>query len=97
MPGYAFEFAAYLDSEKQDVTVLWIFNPPVLDDLESTYKPDGHVSGITSIVDTPPIFMVKSPKGACSIIIHLAVAESMLRRNILGLKLTRLPVHTRPR
>jgi hypothetical protein len=90
MPGYHFELAAYLDSVKPDFTALWIFNPPVRSDFEVTYRTDGHVSQITPTDDMPHIFMVKSPKGIRSIIIHLAVAESMLRRNIYGLKLTRL-------
>jgi len=36
------------------------------------------------------VYGEESPKGIRSIIIHLAVAESMLRRNIIGLKLTRI-------
>jgi uncharacterized protein YjbI with pentapeptide repeats len=90
MPGFIFELASYLDFVKQDVTTLWIFNPPVLSNIEAAYRADGHVSHITPTEDMPRIFMVKSPKGIRSIIIHLAVAESMLRRNIYGLKLTRI-------
>ena len=90
MPGYNFELAAYLDSEKQDVITLWTFNPPVCGDFETVYRTDGHVSHITPTDDMPRIFMVKSPKGIHSIIVHLTVAESMLRRNIYGLKLTRI-------
>ena len=91
MPGFSFELAAYLDSAKSDVTALWLFNPPVYSDFQSTFRTDGTVSHVNTIdTDMPRIFMVKSPKGIRSIIIHLAVAESMLRRNICGLKLTRL-------
>jgi uncharacterized protein YjbI with pentapeptide repeats len=91
LPGYGFELAAYLDSAKPIVTALWIFNPQVCSDFEAVYRTDGHVSHLTLTgVDTPRIFIVKSPKGIRSIIIHLAVAESMLRRNICGLKLTRI-------
>jgi len=91
MPGYNFELAVYMDSENPDVTALWIFNPPAYSDFEVAFRTDGHVSHITPANDDiPRIFMVKSPKGIRSIIIHLAVAESMLRRNIYGLKLTRI-------
>ena len=94
MPGYSFELAAYQDSSKPVVTPLWIFNPPVCSDFEAVYKTDGHVSHIAfTNTDTPRIFIAKSPKGIRSIIIHLAVAESMLRRSICGLKLTRILEH----
>ena len=91
MPGYNFELAAYLDSAKPVVTALWILNPQICSDFEAVYRTDGHVSHLALTgADTPRIFIVKSPKGIRSLIIHLAVAESMLRRNICGLKLTRI-------
>jgi len=91
MPGDNFELAAYLDSEKQAVTVLWLFNPPICSDFEAAFRTDGHVSHMANTsADSPRIFIVKSPKGVRSTIVHLAVAESMLRRNIYGLKLTRI-------
>ena len=91
MPGYHFELAAYIDTLKPDVTALWIFKPKTYFNFQATYRNDGNISHITTPnVDTPRIFAIKSPKGVRSIIVHIAVAESILRRNIFGLKLTRL-------
>lgn len=38
----------------------------------------------------PGILRIRSPKGAACIIVHLSIAESMLRRGICGLELVRL-------
>ena len=38
----------------------------------------------------PGILRVRSPKGTVFIIVHLSVAESLLRRGICGLELMRL-------
>lgn len=39
---------------------------------------------------SPGIFRIRSPKGTVFLIVHLSVAESILRRGICGLELVRL-------
>lgn len=39
---------------------------------------------------SPGIFRIRSPKGSIFIIVHLSVAESILRRGICGVELVRL-------
>ena len=91
MPGYNFELAAYMGQEKKDVTPLWLFDPPANSDFHANYRTDGYVSHITPLDKKMPfIFTARSPKGIRSIVVQLAVAESMLRRSIFGVKLTRL-------
>jgi hypothetical protein len=58
---------------------------------DTVFRNDGIVKRIFLGNDFPPvIFKVKSPRGVVSDIVHISVAESLLRRKYLGLKLTRI-------
>jgi len=91
MPKYDFQPVVYLDVEKQEQSVFWRFRPPTYGDYEATYRNDGiimHISFPNN--DAPIVFTARSPKGVRSIVVRMAVAESTLRRCILGLKFTKL-------
>ena len=91
MPKYDFQPVVYLDTSKGEQMVFWRFRPPAYDGYEADYKNDGVVSHISFMGDRYPIvFTARSPKGVRSIVVRLAVAESALRRCILGLKFTRV-------
>jgi len=91
MPKYDFSPVVYLDTAKEEQMVFWRFRPPQYDDYEASYRNDGTVSHIAFRDDRYPIaFTARSPRGKRSIIVRLAVAESALRRCILGLKFTRV-------
>ena len=91
MPKYDFQPVVYLDIEKQEQAVFWRFRPPLYEDYQAVYRNDGIVSQITFPDNNAPImFSTRSPKGVRSIVVRMAVAESTLRRCILGLKFTKV-------
>jgi len=91
MPKYDFQPVVYLDIEKQEQVVFWRFRPPVYAKFEADYRNDGIVSQISFPDNNAPIiFTARSPKGTRSIVVRMAVAESTLRRCILGLKFTKV-------
>ena len=89
IPGHNFETVVYLSSDRAEQAVFWKFNPPLYRDYRAAYRNEGIVSHISFSNDHAPItFTAKSPKGVGSIVVRMAVAESALRRGILGLKFT---------
>jgi len=93
MPKYYFVPVVFLDTKKQEQIGFWRFTPPILSPAyyQADYKNTGVISGISVTREIMPVvFSVRSPKGVWSVVVHAAVAESMLRRGILGLRLTRL-------
>ena len=86
-----FEPVVYLDAEKQEQAVFWRFAPPVYENYKAIYKNNGVPSHISfhEPEDAPILFTAKSPRGVRSVIISMAVAESALRRGILGVKFTK--------
>lgn len=91
MPKYEFEPVVYLEPVKDDQLIFWRFQPMYYADYQAVYRNDGIVSHITFLDDcTPIVFTVRSPKGVRSIAVRMAVAESVLRRSILGLKFTKI-------
>jgi len=91
MPKYDFQPVVYLDMEKQEQMVFWRFRPPPYDEYEATFRNDGIISHISFPNNDAPIaFTARSPRGVRSIVVRMAVAESALRRCILGLKFTKL-------
>ena len=68
----------------------WKFAPDVYG-VNAVFRADGIVSHITfNNNNIPLIFTVLSPRKERSVVVNLAVAESIFRRKILGLKLTGL-------
>ena len=91
LPKYDFQPVVYLDAAKNDQMIFWRFRPPTYDDYDVVYRNDGIVSHITFRDERYPIvFTARSPRGVRSIVVRLAVAESTLRRCILGVKFTKV-------
>ncbi|MCL1790362.1 MAG: hypothetical protein FWG40_03235 [Peptococcaceae bacterium] len=91
VPQHQFEPIVYWDKEKGEQAIFWRFRPPIYNDFQAAYRNDGLVSHISfPNNNTPLVFTARSPKGVRSIVVCLAVAESALRRGILGLKFTKL-------
>jgi len=82
----------YVDMETGMQEVFWKMDLYEWKQLEGTvFRSDGIVKNISLGDYCPPvIFKVKSPRGVISDIVHISVAESLLRRKYLGLKLTRV-------
>ena len=82
----------YVDIEAGMQEVFWqmdLFEYIELKD--AVFRNDGMVKKLSLDKDPPPvIFKIKSPRGTVSDIVHISVAESLLRRKYYGLKLTRL-------
>ena len=88
---FNFESVIYSSSDGSEHAIFWKFNPPIYTDCQASYRNDGIVSHIAFTNDRAPIaFTTCSPKGVRSIVVRMAVAESALRRGILGLKFTKV-------
>jgi hypothetical protein len=91
MPKYDYVPVVYLDLPKKEQLVVYRFEPSHFDNCQATYRNDGVLSHITLYSKAAPIiFTAKSPKGVCSIVVNMAVAESILRRKILGVSFTKV-------
>jgi len=91
MPRYDFQPVVYLDMEKAEQAIFWRFRPPEYQEYQAVFRNDGVVSHITFLNNMAPVvFSARSPKGVRSIAVRMAVAESALRRCILGVKFTKL-------
>ncbi|MCL2151761.1 MAG: hypothetical protein FWH57_02200 [Oscillospiraceae bacterium] len=91
MTRYNFQPVVYLDFEKKEQVVFWRFKPPIYEEFKADFRNDGIISRIAfNNNDAPLIFTARSPKGIRSIVVRMAVAESALRRCILGLKFTKI-------
>ena len=91
LPKYEFTPVVIINNEKEEQTEYWKFKPSLLEEYQAQYRNDGIVSHI-SFPDEhiPPAFTVRSPKRIDTIAVEMAIAESALRRNILGLKFTKI-------
>jgi hypothetical protein len=88
---YHFEPVVYLDMSSKENINFFRFNPPEYEGCITTFRNDGIVSRIIfTDADVPLMFTVRSPKGVRSIIMKIAVAESILRRRILGVEFTKV-------
>lgn len=77
------------ESVKKDKKTFWKFNPPVYEGCSVEYN-NGTISKILFISNTIPLaFTICSPEKKY-VMVRLAMAESILRRGILGLKFTRM-------
>jgi hypothetical protein len=89
MPNCVSKPVVYLDTGKNEQAIYWRFKPPVYEDIKADFRSDGIVSEIIFLnSNAPSMFTVISPKGVRSIAVRVAVAESILRRGILGLTFT---------
>lgn len=91
MPKYDFQPVVYLDCANGEQLVFWRFSPALYEDCSADFRNDGIVSHISFPNNNAPIvFTMRSPKGIRSILVRMAVAESTLRRSILGLSFTQV-------
>ncbi|MCL2153893.1 MAG: pentapeptide repeat-containing protein [Oscillospiraceae bacterium] len=91
MPKYDFEPIIFSDTDKEGQMVFWRFKPPYFEDFKAVYRNDGIISRISyPITNAPIVFAARSPKGVRSIVVRMAVAESAVRRGILGVKFTKI-------
>ena len=91
MPKYDFQPVIYMDSPKNEIMVFWRFKPSLYCDYQADFRPNGIVSQISFPEKIGPlVFTVRSHKGVQSTVVRLAVAESILRRCIFGVKFTRI-------
>ena len=93
MPFYEFDSVpfVFMSEDRAKTALYWKFDAPVFERFNAAYRNDGMISHIKlNDNKTPLIFTAISPEGMRSMVVHLAVAESALRRSILGIKFTRL-------
>lgn len=95
LPEQFWRPCVFVDPKKKEQVTFWFL--PAL-----PYVPSKVVfasNGIPSAVyvdekdfaeKSPGIFRIRNPKGAVFIVVHLSIAESILRRGICGLELVRL-------
>jgi uncharacterized protein YjbI with pentapeptide repeats len=89
--GCHFTPVVFKDSAEPKMIAFWKFDPNININFQADYRTDGYVSSIAPAdCDMTFAFSTKSPKGFRSIVVHAAIAQSILHRSILGLKLTRL-------
>jgi hypothetical protein len=86
MPDCSFEPVVFKDSVKEDMIAFWKFAPSLYNDFQAVFKANTYITHITSDDCNAPIaFLAKSQKGVSSIVVDISIAESILRRGILGL------------
>jgi len=92
LPRYEFVPVFIIESEDK-ILNYWKFMPPAFDGYNAQYRNDGlisHISFMPDVEKLPIAFTAISPKGVKSIVVRMAVAESALRRGILGVKFTKI-------
>ena len=92
LPAYEFGHvpSAFMSEDRSAAAFYWKFNPPAYDAFSAAFKHDLITHVKFNDINVPPIFTAMSPKGKRSIAVSMPVAESALRRGIMGLKFTRL-------
>jgi len=91
LPKYDFQPVVYVDSPKNELMIFWRFKPAYYEDCQADFKGNGTVSHLSFPEKIGPlVFTVRSHKGVPSTVVRLAVAESILRRCIFGVRFTRV-------
>lgn len=86
---------AFVEPSKKAQKTFWFLPPlPYLPE-QITFAPNGtpysiHINEDDFSKKSPGIFRIPNPKGTPFVIVHLSVAESILRRGFCGLELVRL-------
>lgn len=86
---------AFVEPSKKLQKIFWFLPPLSYFPEQVTTAPNGtvcsiHVKKEDFCKKSPGIFRIPNPKGTPSVIVHLSVAESILRRGLCGLELVRL-------
>jgi hypothetical protein len=91
LPRYDYQPVVYVDRDRNEQLRFWRFRPGHYTDCQATFRSDGVVSHISfPNNDAPVVFTARSARGVRSIVVRLAVVESCLRRNMFGLKFTKV-------
>ncbi|MSS63119.1 hypothetical protein [Velocimicrobium porci] len=86
-PKEKYQPYVYISTENQQEKTFWHWNITEYQPKVVQYRIDGLVQSIeVDNGDIPRMFYICSPKGIRSIIVHLSIAESVLRRGYLGLE-----------
>lgn len=96
LPEQLWRPCVFIHPQKKEQKTFWFLPSLPYQPKQVTFAPNGLPSSIfieeqDFAKKAPGILRIRSPKGTVSIIVHLSVAESILRRGICGLKLVRLP------
>lgn len=95
LPEQLWRPCVFIHPQKKEQKTFWFLPPLPYQPKQVTFASNGLPATIV-IQDedfakrAPGILRIRSPKGAVSIIVHLSVAESILRRGICGLELVKL-------
>ena len=86
---------AFVDPQKKAEKTFWFLPPLSYQPEQVTYASNGlpcavFVKEEDFAKKSPGIFFLKNPKGSPFVIVHLSVAESILRRGYCGLELQRI-------
>lgn len=91
LPERAWRPCVFVDTEKVEQEAFWHLSIEDYMPEEVEFHNDGFIFKIKVSMDTPRIFRLKHKRGTF-IIVHVSIAESVLRRNILGLEF--MPIQT---
>lgn len=85
----------FVDLKKKEQETFWFLPPLPYAPEQISIASNGlplavYVGSQDFAKKSPGIFRIRSPKGVYSMVVHLSVAESILRRGICGLELKRL-------
>lgn len=89
LPKHKWTPYAFIDTSRSAEKTFWKLTPEMYAFTDSKFRADGFISGLfIAPGEYPPaVFGVKSPKGIISSVVHISVAESILRRKFLGVRL----------
>ena len=95
LPEQLWRPCVFIHPQKKEQKTFWFLPPLPYQPKQVTFSSNG--LPVAVFIDkqdfakkAPGILRIRSPKGTVSIIVHLSVAESILRRGICGLELVRL-------
>ena len=89
----------FVEPPKQAQKIFWFFPTLSYTPKQISFTSNGlscsiHIQEEDFITKSPGIFYIPNSKGTPFIIIHLSIAESILRRGFCGLELERLSMDT---
>lgn len=95
LPEQLWRPCVFIHPQKKEQKTFWFLPPLPYQPKQVTFAPNGLPAAVfiekqDFAKKAPGILRIRSPKGAVSVIVHLSVAESILRRGICGLELVRL-------
>lgn len=95
LPEQLWRPCVFIHPQKKEQKTFWFLPPLPYQPKQVTFASNGLPAAIAVepqdfCKKAPGIFRIRSPKGSVSIVVHLSIAESILRRGICGLELVKL-------